>query len=838
MASTKAALFLCLSVVVVAVACARPRQGPSLARNDAAAGNGGRPAGGGDGGRGTGGAGGESQDAPDPEPASPDGPTTNDPTCGPGKHRCLADCVDNTDVKFCGIGCSACPEIKGGTATCDGTKCGVACPIGQEACRGECVPKGVAGGCADCDPGQNNCNGTCVDPKSLSTCGLRCLSCPTSPFGVATCDGDTCTLTCNPGYHKCRDACVKDTEIQNCGTSCDPCEAPEGGMATCDGTKCGSQCPAMTQLCFGKCIPAGAACMGMCPAGKHDCQGNCVSNTEVANCGTSCMPCRPQDNADATCDGTKCVFTCRPGFHLCGNECKSNMRTDSCGTSCDPCMDPVDGTPTCDGRTCDFRCDVGRKCNGRCVRDNDCRAGDGCCATGCNAANDSDCTGRCGNNVREPSETCDPCPTTCPNQGCNLQRLEGTGCNARCVSAGTQTQCQNGDGCCPGNCNSTNDNDCQARCGNNVREGNETCDPCPTSCPSSGCNLQRLDGTGCNARCVAGGTQTQCQNGDGCCPGNCNSTNDNDCQARCGNNVREGGEMCDPCPTSCPNSGCNLQRLDGTGCNARCVAAGTQTQCRGGDGCCPSGCNAANDNDCNARCGNNVREPGETCDPCPTSCPSSGCNLQQLQGSGCNAQCVSGGTQTQCRGGDGCCPSGCNANNDNNCQPNCGNRVVESGEMCDGNCPTSCSSPGGCQRNQLQGSASSCNARCVASTITSCTNGDGCCPSSCTRANDNNCAPECDASFRASCDSERTLRECRNGVITFTTCSGKCYNMKPGGGGAGCGCRPEPCKCYAPDPMFLVTDCAQDGESRQFICENGDCVNDVCPGQQVPPECQ
>src|SRR5829696_4408037 len=32
---------------------------------------------------------------------------------------------------------------------------------------------------------------------------------------------------------------------------------------------------------------------------------------------------------------------------------------------------------------------------------------------------------------------------------------------------------------------------------------------------------------------------------------------------------------------------------------------------------------------------------------------------------------------------DGCCPSGANANNDNDCAPDCGNVVVEPGEQCD-----------------------------------------------------------------------------------------------------------------------------------------------------------
>src|SRR5207253_2663312 len=91
------------------------------------------------------------------------------------------------------------------------------------------------------------------------------------------------------------------------------------------------------------------------------------------------------------------------------------------------------------------------------------------------------------------------------------------------------------------------------------------------------------------------------------------------------------------------------------------------------DGCCPVACNAADDPDCAAVCGNGIIEPSEHCDPlttCPADCPQVGCTLSTLfDGGTCRAQCVATGTQTACGNGDGCCPGGCNANNDNDCQP-------------------------------------------------------------------------------------------------------------------------------------------------------------------------
>jgi hypothetical protein len=79
-----------------------------------------------------------------------------------------------------------------------------------------------------------------------------------------------------------------------------------------------------------------------------------------------------------------------------------------------------------------------------------------------------------------------------------------------------------------------------------------------------------------------------------------------------------------------------------------------------------------------ASCGNNVLDPGETCDPaasCPTSCVDSGdaCAPNVLVGTAatCTAQCQVQ-LVTACHDGDGCCPQGCTAANDNDCGPNGG----------------------------------------------------------------------------------------------------------------------------------------------------------------------
>jgi len=377
--------------------------------------------------------------------------------------------------------------------------------------------------------------------------------------------------------------------------------------------------------------------------------------------------------------------------------------------------------------------------------------------------------GDCGDGMLNQDELCDTgiaqgdgaCPTECTTQGCMSGLLEGTGCQTKCVTSEI-TAIASGDGCCPMGADSTVDSDCVVQCGNGKVESGETCEsgdprqPCPTpdSCHADTCLIATLTGDAalCTAECS---TQVieQCVAGDGCCPSMCTHDLDKDCSASCGNGVVDStaGETCDttsaetPCPTACDDGDvCTRDFLTGSAatCSTRCSYIPIVAPLSG-DGCCPDGANANSDLDCMAICGNAVVERGELCD---SNCPRQSdcddgryCTTDELTGRDCTLACRRTEVRNP-RDGDYCCPSGANANNDSDCDPQCGNGVRESGEECDGDCPTRCAASGSaCVENILTGAP--CHIRCTPRQVTAARDDDGCCPSGATSDNDNDCKP-------------------------------------------------------------------------------------------------
>ena len=331
---------------------------------------------------------------------------------------------------------------------------------------------------------------------------------------------------------------------------------------------------------------------------------------------------------------------------------------------------------------------------------------DGCCPSACNAANDADCAAICDNGVVEPGETCDPlssCPTACPQIGCQLRTLDQGGtCGAQCsrrrhadrvlddlrrllpveLHRDRRHRLQRGL------------RQRHARARRAVRSAVELPDRVPgpglpalqavrrRHLPGPVRRRQDADRVRQRRRLLPVGLQRDQRQR---LPARSATTAS---RSRARPAIRWGRAR-----PRARRTGCQLYDLvKGGTCQAACQAGGTISACANGDQCCPSGCNANNDDDCMPGCGNGVIEPRRDLRPAvdlPDLVPAAGLPaVHPGNGGTCSAACQAAGTQTKCVNDDGCCPSGCNANNDNDCKPSCGNGVVESGETCDP--PSSC----------------------------------------------------------------------------------------------------------------------------------------------------
>jgi len=603
-------------------------------------------------------------------------------------------------------------------------------------------------------------------------------------------DGVPCLHTVSTG-NPCTARCEEITTPIP-GDGCCPANATNGSDPDCP-TSCGNGVVDLGETCD-TAIPAGTP--GACPAGPADCASHDPCSVDelisAGTCSAICVHAQVVAPSKAAPDGC-----CPPGANaetdsdcpvVCGDGVWEHDLAENCEVSLSPLVNG--GCPvSCvkDGATGFL---VGSGCQVHCSYFTTMPiSGDGICLKGSTHASDTDCPPVCGNQVLEPGETCDQgiaaglpgaCPTSCPAPPSPCLQVELVGdasdCSARCVTTPVTTCSPQADGCCPANCDNSNDPDCSPRCGDGALEPTlgEVCDTafapsnkkaCPTSCPDDGnpCTQEMLLSAGtCAAKCVVLPI-TEPRAGDGCCPPGANFTLDPDCKPICGNGVVEApAETCDyaapqSCPSNCPApGGCTVVTQVGMSgdCTATCMVQQI-VGCLGGDGCCPPGCTALTDADCPVVCGNGAVEGNETCDraitagfagACPKSCDDGdACTTDVTDGTpeACTRRC-SHLPVTACVGGDGCCPSGCTSANDGDCSPTCGDGRVGAGETCDppASCPTTCPDDGDpCTREQLTGDAATCTRACQHVPITTCSGAasDGCCPTGCTPASDSDC---------------------------------------------------------------------------------------------------
>jgi hypothetical protein len=281
---------------------------------------------------------------------------------------------------------------------------------------------------------------------------------------------------------------------------------------------------------------------------------------------------------------------------------------------------------------------------------------------------------------------------------------------------------------------------------------------------------------------------------DGCCVAGCTPLTDVDC-AGCGNGRLEPGEACDPpssCPTACAEIPCTRQTLTGTAeaCSARCEEQKI-TACMTGDKCCPRAanpsCNATNDTECAAICGNGAVEAGESCDPVAAcqgvadACKDDRDVIRKLAGvvGSCTVTCTD--QKRPCMAGDGQCPSTCNPSNDADCV-GCGNGKIEAGETCD---PASqcMSRRSACTSNRdvvrtSSGDVSNCTYRCDEAPR-ACGPSDGQCPSGCTGGQDTDCKKPLGQTCTGNPDC--VSGQCVGGVCCNTACDDGCRSCRING---------------------------------------------------------
>jgi hypothetical protein len=643
-------------------------------------------------------------------PSDQDGGPDASPSCGNGR----VDPGETCDTAIA-------PGVPGACPPSDCKGCLRAVPTGN-ACTAHCEPitATVAGdGCCpanatnatdpDCSA---NCGNNKVDPGETCDTGIPAGSPGACPMTAADCaSGDPCSIDTLISAGTCSAVCVHAQITMPTPSQSDGC-CPPGANHLIDSdcpVVCGDGVRESPESCDLGIPPlANSACPVSCDDGdpctidilsdQGTCAARCSSHVPITApiSGDGCCP--PGANHATDSD---CPPTCGNGVIEPGEVCDGDSGPFACPTSC-----PAPPSAC-------LRADLyGSRdyCNAQCVTSivTECSPQtDGCCPQGCDGSNDPDCSPVCGDGALQPTrgELCEisfpstskkACPMSCvPMNACHPELLVSAGtCEAQCVVVPV-TAIVNGDGCCPDGADSTVDADCAPKCDNHVVEPpGEACDPsvagsCPTSCPAppSACTVVEMQGKlgSCDVRCV---TQTivGCLGGDGCCPTGCTALTDSDCPPVCGDGAVETGETCDraitagfpgACPRSCDDGdACTVDLTDGAVAN--CTRACTHvavTACLGGDGCCPEGCTAASDADCNPVCNDGRVGAGETCDPpsaCPTSCPDDGdpCTREQLTGDAdhCTAACQHVPITT-CSGStvDACCPTGCTPASDSDC---------------------------------------------------------------------------------------------------------------------------------------------------------------------------
>jgi len=400
-------------------------------------------------------------------------------TCNSGTCECTDTCT--TESYECGT-----HTICGSSQNCGSCGTGEVCSAGQcvtsctDTCTSlsfECGTHDICGSstsCGTCGTGETCSSGQCV-ASCTDTCTTEGFECGTQTICGSSTNCGTCETweTCNSGTCECTDTCT--TESYECGThticdssqNCGSCGTGEVCSAGQCVTNCVDTCTSLSFECGTHDICGTSESCGTCGTGETCNSGTCecVPDCTGKSCGTdgcggNCGTCETYEQCDAQ---QQCILMCVDSCSVIGSASCVDDEIQTCvDNDADPCYEWEYTDCAATGDICQSAACVDPGCSVATCGDDD-----GCCPSGCDYSQDTDCDLDCTDYTSQSScdaiSLCGWCPM---NSECMEDRdidCTASSCNSAseyCTDNCQWRECFNTKSSCycqDGTCNSCND---------------------------------------------------------------------------------------------------------------------------------------------------------------------------------------------------------------------------------------------------------------------------------------------------------------------------------------------------------------------------------------------